>query len=500
MNDRRALLHCNAGVEYGMGHLMRALALAGTAQRRGWNAAIVGDIDEAGIDVVRRLAPDVSVRTARGAELTRELEERASEGIDVVHLDTYWDVPDLTGTGALVSNMQDGDHGVRPAHLAIDANLGAEEHFAAPELGGARMAGIDAAVIREQVLAQRGDRPAPSPHPRILVVMGGTDPHDLTARVIAALDGIADRAELTVIDPRGRAAVADAAAASRHDVTVIGFTDDLPALARSHDLAVTAAGTSVWDFACMGLPMGLVCAADNQVAGYREAVGRGLAVGLGEPPYRDLDERIASLRGLLASAEAFREESGRLTRVVDGLGAWRIVAAWEQLLDTPVGPARDHRPLTVRPAVMDDAGLLFEWRNDPGTRRGSRSPDELDWDVHRSWLERSLADTGRRLFVVESESGPVATSRWDRLSDTDWECSITLAPAQRGHGLAAAVLAAAEDALDLESPYRMRADIHVDNPASRRLFERAGYLPHLPPNDAGFLALAKWRVRPAAAG
>ena len=170
-----------------------------------------------------------------------------------------------------------------------------------------------------------------------------------------------------MIDPRRREEVVSAAESSRHAVEVLGFVDDLPAIARDHDLAVTAAGTSVWDFACMGLPMALVCVADNQRVGYRQVVERGLAIGLGEPPHQSLEERIGLLADLLESPESLAETAAALKRIVDGLGSWRIVTSWEQLLSTPpqVGP---RTALSARPAMIDDGQKLFEWRNDPTVR------------------------------------------------------------------------------------------------------------------------------------
>ncbi len=497
---RRVLLHCNAGADDGMGHLMRVIAIAREASERGWTTSIAGDIDDAAMSIVERFLPGSAALRLDPSDQTGLRD--AARGADVVHLDTYRSIPDLSGIGALISNMQDGPYGARAADLAIDANLGSERSFVTPDLARAHLAGIDAVVIRDQVRRQR-DAPRPdNATPRVLVVMGGTDPRGLTGRIVTALDQVDGPIEVTVVDPRGRAEVTAAAQTSRHGIRVVGFVDDLPALARQHDLAVTAAGTSVWDFACMGLPMALVCAVDNQRAGYREVVGAGLAAGLGEPPHDDLDERIRSLAALLGSRPALAEQGARLAATVDGLGAWRVVAAWEQLLrttrnTTPPGASRlDDLPLRARPARQDDARMLLEWRNDPITRRNSRDGSLVDAPGHAVWLARSLADDDRRLLVVEEGGVPVATCRWDRLSATDWEVSITVAPDARGRGGAGRALAAAEHALIVPAPVRMIAVVHRDNTASQRVFERAGYLPQHPADESGFLTLARWRLGP----
>lgn len=493
MSGRRVLLHCNADVESGMGHLMRTLTIARAARDRGWSASVFGDVDEVGADILRRMEPDLELFTTRGPATSIGDFADLARGADVIHLDSYREIPDLSSLGPLISNMQDGPFGVRGADLAIDANLASERTFASPERSLSHLAGIAAAVVRAQVLAQRDVRATPSASPRVLVVMGGTDPHGVTARVIAAFDRLPSRLKITVIDPRRRDEVLSAAESSRHSVEVLGFVDDLPAIARDHDLAVTAAGTSVWDFACMGLPMALVCVADNQRAGYRQVVERGLAIGLGEPPHQSLDERIGLLADLLDSPVSLAETADELKRIVDGLGSWRIVASWEQLLNTrprtAAGPA-----VIARPATIDDGQKLFEWRNDPTVRLNSRSRGEIDRGSHDDWLARSLEDRDRRLLMIESDGVPVATCRWDRRSADEWEISITVAPESRGRGIAASAVQAAEGALTALPPIRLVAAVHRDNAASRRLFERAGYLPHLPADADGFLTVARWRL------
>ena len=239
MTGRRALLHCNAGPEYGMGHLARTVAVAQAAQASGWVVQIVGDIDEASQAVARRLGANFEVVGVRGDALRRAWGTCAPTA-DVVHLDTYWEVPGPTRGNALVSNMQDGLYGVRDADLAIDANLSAERSFVRPESSRFQLAGIDVAVVREQVFRQRRLPEAHAGDPRALVVMGGTDPHGLTARVVQSLGLVPGRWDVTVVDPRHRQDVLAAARASPHDVRVRGFVEDLPALARCHDVVVTA--------------------------------------------------------------------------------------------------------------------------------------------------------------------------------------------------------------------------------------------------------------------
>ena len=163
---------------------------------------------------------------------------------------------------------------------------------------------------------------------------------------------------------------------------------------------------------------------------------------------------------------------------------------------------------------MKDARLLWQWRNDPVTRAGSRSPQEVSWEDHLRWLTSSLARPDRLLLVVQDAAGPVGTVRWDREEQAEglaegsagggqeWEVSITVAPDRRGRSLGGPLLRAAEQALSEAGRSGAKrsvgtdvsaylAVVHVDNLASIRLFETSAYVPDLPPDLQGFMRFRK---------
>lgn len=90
--------------------------------------------------------------------------------------------------------------------------------------------------------------------------------------------------------------------------------------------------------------------------------------------------------------------------------------------------------LTLRPATMEDARRLFEWRNDPLTRQNSRNTKEGVWEDHVAWLEKSLISPTRKLYIAEENGTPVGTVRSDDDTDGYTELSYTTAPEARGQG------------------------------------------------------------------
>ncbi len=125
--------------------------------------------------------------------------------------------------------------------------------------------------------------------------------------------------------------------------------------------------------------------------------------------------------------------------------------------------------LTLRPATMTDATLLFLWRNDPSTRAASHSTGEIDFDSHCNWLDRSLQMPSRRLLIAEIGGAPVGTVRADSSAGAT-ELSWTVAPDRRGTGVGKSMVAAAAAIM----PGPIRAEIKAGNAASCRIAESVG--------------------------
>ena len=108
--------------------------------------------------------------------------------------------------------------------------------------------------------------------------------------------------------------------------------DDLPALVVESDLVVSASGSSVWELLCLGAAAATVCVTDNQEAGYREVVRRGLVAGLGslaDLTGSDAARRhaVTTLAALLTDPDARHDLAARGLGEVDGRGRERVADA-----------------------------------------------------------------------------------------------------------------------------------------------------------------------------
>lgn len=125
--------------------------------------------------------------------------------------------------------------------------------------------------------------------------------------------------------------------------------------------------------------------------------------------------------------------------------------------------------LVLRPVTIKDAELLFTWRNDPQTRAASHNQDQINYDAHLEWLEKSLLDANRKLYLAEDEQTPVGIVRADWQKGA-YHLSWTVAPESRGRGIGKKMVSLFVQ--ELNSP--ICAEVKTGNLASQRIARFVG--------------------------
>ncbi len=225
--------------------------------------------------------------------------------------------------------------------------------------------------------------------------MGGADGGNLTAKVMDALAMLKDRAvDVQVLagplNPHIDALRRHAAATPNMRIHT-DVSDPSPLMAWA-DIAIAAAGTTAWELAFMQTPALLLVAAENQTgvaAGVTEfAAGQSL----GRAEKLGLHDIAAALRELIDDPARRRLMAERGKNLVDGGGPARVLAAMRERQSF-----NRQSEFTIRRAGVGDALLLWQWANDPLTRRNSFSRAAISWDDHQAWCAKKFAAPDCRL-------------------------------------------------------------------------------------------------------
>lgn len=325
----RLLLRADASPTIGVGHVARTVAFAEQARSRGWPVVFSGSLDGADFFAARLRELGVPIKPPTGAGDERALPALASAvGAGIVLVDHY-DVPEqrrvLNAVGAVLVSLEGGAFGRRAADVVVDPGPPKPR----PDDGsGVVLRGPAYAPIREQVVSARVRRAREHVErdgwpPRVVVVLGGGAVwRDTVTRLLTALRDTDVPFDAEVV-AHGAPDLPEAGPGQRFTLS----TPDsrLPGRLAAADLAVSAAGVTLLEACCIGVPTALVLLVDNQEPGYRAAVAEGYAAGLGRGD--TLEDAPAVLTRLLREPSARAALASAASEVVDGDGAARVLDA-----------------------------------------------------------------------------------------------------------------------------------------------------------------------------
>ena len=430
----------------GAGHLGRCLALVQAWIGGGGRARILDDPPR----------PTGWVERYRAAGAHPVGRAQPGQEADVVVVDGYSyeaeTLAELRTTSRVVAIDDFAMAGPRPADIVVDQNLGADSDRYRPLIGDGPMvlAGPRYVLMREEVVGARpSTRPDRSVVPRRMLVAAGGDPSPAVSALFASVA---------------------TAAAKRHGLEMVALSGvrDLGPVLGSGDLALSAAGTTVWELALFAVPTIVVAVADNQQRVARSVGGARVAVDAGDLAEVDDVSLGAAIDSLVASAEQREVLASNAWALVDGRGAQRVAAAVRASL------------LTLRRAGPDDAELLWTWANDPEVRGSSFDPQPIPWDDHVAWLGRVLATADEGIWIASDSLGRlIGQVRVDGAATGTGTIGVSVAAERRGEGWAAPLLVAASQRAQSElgghGLQRLRADVLPANLRSARAFIAADF-------------------------
>lgn len=517
MTPTTLIIRADASSQMGTGHVMRCLALAEPWLAAGSEVILAAQLmpEALGQRALKAGVKPYSVcGAAGGIEDAQETAALAAEHpgawlvVDGYQFgEGYFGV--LKQAGVKVLQVDDFGGLTRyEADFVLNQNLGVTADWYPQKAEKTRLLlGTRYVQLRGEFLQQKTpDRDPEKEQLNILVTLGGSDPDNVTAKVIGALQLISG-VEATVVVGGSNPHWEELQASVKKDaakIRLIRNASNMPELMANADLAISAGGTTAWELAYMGVPMMTIVLADNQRSNSEQLAATGVAINLGwheELTAEALAKRIEALihkdnqgshtgettgtphpdplpsegRGsndLAAKSEAspavtnsLAEMSARAWELVDGLGSMRV---WLRL---------NEETLRLRSATAADAKLIFDWANDAGVRAVSFSSEPIIWENHLKWFEAKLNDANYRIWMAEDTAGtPVGQVRF-QIEGAAAIISISLDAGQRGKNRGSLLIWAACRKIFAERVIKeVKAYIKPDNQASVRAFEKVGFL------------------------
>ncbi len=354
--DVKVVFRTDASLQIGTGHVMRCLTLADELRDRGAECHficrehpgnLIGLIRGRGFVVTAKpngsadFRPEVAMPTAHAHWLGCDWQIDAKQTLDVVQairpdwlvvdhyaIDSQWEEmlrPQVRGM-LVIDDLADRAH---LCDLLLDQNLGRDpSDYAAkvPSQCGV-LAGPRYALLRREFQANRGGSIVRRKNPKLrqlLVTMGGVDSLNATGRVLEALKRCAlpeGCRIFVVMGPHAPwlAQVKEVATTMPWFTEVRVGVENMALLMAESDMAIGAAGATVWELCCLGVPSMIVVLAENQRAAAAALVKRSAIRSL------DLNNLAVDLKKSVENIDWFEEASAHATEICDGRGCQLIV-------------------------------------------------------------------------------------------------------------------------------------------------------------------------------
>jgi UDP-2,4-diacetamido-2,4,6-trideoxy-beta-L-altropyranose hydrolase len=490
MVNRKLIIRADASTRMGTGHVMRCIALG-----QAWQDAVQSSGVRGQGSVVFTCA-----------EIPDALAERVrSEGFDLVRIDAEkgsaedvrqtleaargteakWIITDgyhfglgcqraIRAAGLKLLLIDDYNHFPEyEADILLNQNIGAEEIEYRCNPDCRKLLGTKYIMLRREFRRAK-PRLRSAPVRKILVTMGGSDPDNATRKIIEALNQLEmpDLEVKVIVGPANShlESLRQAVNRSTFDLGLLPDVKDMPALLQWADFSISAAGSTCWELAALGVPFITVILAKNQ-----EQVALKLEKYAGVPCMGWSDSELVNrltehCEKYFSSAEG-RSAEGR-TPKIDPFGVDRILR--RPSVDSGIDLYKDR--LILRNVTMEDAKCLFDWANDFETRKNCFTSAPIPWEEHVNWLQGKLTSDAAILFMLELDGIPCGHIRYDLEDEDEALLSFVVSPDFRGMGLGRFLVERTRGhVIEKWRNATVKAVAFTENIASSEVFEKTGF-------------------------
>lgn len=467
----RVLIVTEGSFNWGMGHLYRCLSFANEFQKRGFHVqwVVVGDSTVHDFVTSNQLSHVTILESIADWQHVLDLPFVFCAMVDSYHfpIEVYNSIQKKVPYCVWIDDEArlKYPHGyvLNPNPLVKQQNtdnIFVKQYY---------LNGYDYQVLRSEFCRKNNSRIINTFVKNILVLFGGTDVRNLTPVAIRSIQYVYPQAKIHVVvpnpDQRNRLAYL-----ASENCCLLGAqsAQKMVDLMDQADVGVIAAGQTLCEVACRGLPVVAVGVVENQKLHIKalESSGSFLMAGW----FGDVDlelKLVKALKGL--ESEEIRNEMSRAGfSLMDGNGIQRVLS---RVLNWS-------KEFYLRKAEIQDAKAIWELSNQPYVRQYSINKSMIPWETHINWFTSKLKDSNHLMLAVLNSSKELIGEISYQKHESFCLVGISLSKIIQGKGEAARLLREA-DLLCLShwsSIKHIKAEIYADNIASIKSFEKAGYI------------------------
>lgn len=255
----------DAGLVQGSGHVVRTLTLAKEFRQSGHDVQIFTAIQA--IPWLTEFVESSGVKVQNTKADSLDLDTLLGQKFDFLVVDSY-EIPSqlISAAAREIETLAIVDHetrGISASHL-LDHNLAAREFLT--ETKNQQMIGPKYALVRKEIRELRrvsSSRISKAGKPNVLVMFGGTDPLNLSVIVSELMQGLDADFEINFIAPTSSFDSIEGHFPGNR-AKIHKPTSQIQNLLARADLVFSAAGTSVLDISCIGIPSIYISVVENQ--------------------------------------------------------------------------------------------------------------------------------------------------------------------------------------------------------------------------------------------
>jgi UDP-2,4-diacetamido-2,4,6-trideoxy-beta-L-altropyranose hydrolase len=336
-NENTLIIRADANAQIGLGHVMRCIALGQAWADSGGKVIFLSTMDSDALK--RRIVEEdfglVALDAAypgSDADLAALLALHGDAGerwvvVDGYHFDLTYQKT-LRQSGFKLLCIDDYNHLPEyEADILLNQNIGAEALDYNCNSDCHKLLGVKNVLLRREFRAMRARAHVANPVRHVLISLGGSDPGNVTTKVVEALRALdcSPWVIMILVGPANAHSEEIVKACERLPVDVLFNVTDIPELLLRTDFAISAGGSTCWELAAAGVPFATVTVAENQ-EGIVEGLERRCGVSSLGRPDAGFKGRVLDLFSALAAQTVDLDAChSRLLAEVSAAGADRVI-------------------------------------------------------------------------------------------------------------------------------------------------------------------------------